>query len=98
MESVMSVASQEHVREPGIGSTLSDVEDTAMDQIERASAKAGQVVESVAEGAREAGERVQEVVSTVDTTVRQALKDQPMVTLAVVAALGFVLGALWKTR
>ena len=94
----MANASQEHVREPGMGSTLSDVKDAAMDQIEKASATAGRVVESVAEGARDAGEKVQEVASTVDTTVRQSLKDQPMATLAVVVALGFVLGALWKSR
>jgi len=94
----MANASQEHLGEPGVGSTLSDVKDTAMDQIEKASAKAGRVVESVAEGARDAGGKVQEAASTVDTAVRQSLKDQPMATLAVVATLGFVLGALWKSR
>ena len=56
------------------------------------------MAESVAEQAREAGEKVQEVASTVDTTVRQSLKNQPMATLAVVLAVGFVLGALWKSR
>lgn len=94
----MAIASQEHVTEPGMGSTLADVKDTTMDRIEKARAKAGRVVESVAEGAREAGEKVQEVASTVDTTVRQSLKNQPIATLAAVAVLGFVLGALWKSR
>lgn len=91
-------ASQDHLRQHGIGATLADVKDTAMDQIEKASAQAGRAVESVAEQAREAGKKVQEVSSTVDATVRQSIKDQPMATLAVAAALGFVLGALWKSR
>ena len=94
----MANESQDHVRETGIGATVADLKDSAMDQIEKASAKAGRVVESVAEQGRKAGEKVQEVASTVDTTVRHSLKDQPMATLAVVAALGFVLGALWKSR
>jgi len=89
---------QDHPREPGIGSAMADFKDTAMDQFEKASVQAGRMAESVAEQAREAGEKVQEVASSMDTTVRQSLKDQPMATLAVVAALGFVLGALWKSR
>ena len=94
----MANTSQDHVREPGIGSTMADLKDRAMDQIEKASSQAGRMAHSVAEQATEAGEKVQEVASTVDTTVRQSLRDQPMATLAVVAALGFVLGALWKSR
>jgi ElaB/YqjD/DUF883 family membrane-anchored ribosome-binding protein len=94
----MAIASQDQVREAGIGSTMADLKDTAMDQIEKASSQAGRMAESVAEQAREAGQKVQEVASTVDKTVRNSLRDQPMATLAVVAALGFVLGALWKSR
>jgi ElaB/YqjD/DUF883 family membrane-anchored ribosome-binding protein len=94
----MAVASQDQVREPGIGSTMADFKDTAMDQIGKASAQAGRMAGSVAEQAREAGEKVQQVASTVDTTVRQSLKNQPMATIAVVLAVGFVLGALWKSR
>ncbi len=34
---------------------------------------------------------VQEVAPTADKTVRHSLRDQPMATLAIVAALGFAL-------
>ena len=54
----MAVASQDQVREPGIGSTMADLKDTAMDQIGKASAQAGRMAGSVAEQAREAGEKV----------------------------------------
>jgi ElaB/YqjD/DUF883 family membrane-anchored ribosome-binding protein len=98
MESVMTEASQDHLRENGIGATLADLKDTAVDQIEKASALAGGAAESVTEQARDAGQKVQEAASNVDTMVRQSIKNQPMATLAVAAALGFVLGALWKSR
>jgi ElaB/YqjD/DUF883 family membrane-anchored ribosome-binding protein len=51
----------------------------------------------VAEQGREAGERVQEVAGTFKRAVDKSLKDQPMATLAGAAAVGFVLGALWKS-
>jgi ElaB/YqjD/DUF883 family membrane-anchored ribosome-binding protein len=94
----MADVSQDHVREPGIASTMADLKDTAMDQIGKAGARAGRMAESVAGQATEAGEKVQEAAATVNTTVRQLIKDQPIATLAVVAALGFVLGAFWKSR
>ena len=94
----MADASQDHLRAPGIGSTMADLKDTAMDQIGKAGARAGRMAESVAGQAKEVGEKVQEAAATVNTTVRQSIKDQPMATLAAVAALGFVLGALWKSR
>ena len=49
------------------------------------------------EQGREAGEQVQEVAGNIKGAVDKSVKDQPMATLAVVAALGFVLGALWKS-
>ena len=51
----------------------------------------------VAQQGREAGERVQEVAGNVRMAVDKSVRDQPMTTLAVAAALGFVLGALWKS-
>jgi ElaB/YqjD/DUF883 family membrane-anchored ribosome-binding protein len=94
----MATTTQDHTREAGISSTMADLKDRAMDQIDKTSSQAGRMAHSVAEQAIEAGQKVQEVASTVDTTVRHSLRDQPMATLAVVAALGFVLGALWKSR
>ena len=50
----------------------------------------------VADQAREYGEQAQDAVKQVKPFVEKSLKEQPMVTLAAVAVLGFVLGALWK--
>jgi ElaB/YqjD/DUF883 family membrane-anchored ribosome-binding protein len=52
--------------------------------------------EAVAERGREAREGVQEVASNFKGALDKSITDQPMATLAVVAAIGFVLGALWK--
>jgi len=98
MEAIMADASQDRARDSELGSKIGDLKDAALDQIEKASAQAGRLTASVADQAREAGEKVQEVASTVDAGVRQSLKDQPMAVLAAAAALGFVLGALWKSR
>lgn len=98
METVMAEASQDRARDTELGSRIGDLKDAALDQIEKASAQAGRITASVADQARDAGEKVQEVASTVDAGVRQSLKDQPMAMLAAAAALGFVLGALWKSR
>jgi ElaB/YqjD/DUF883 family membrane-anchored ribosome-binding protein len=89
-------------------STTSDVADQVADkaaeyagkageQLERAYEAADATVRSVADTGRDAGERVQEVAGNFKTAVNKSVKDQPMATLAVVGALGFVLGALWKS-
>lgn len=69
----------------------------AGEQLEHAYEAADATVRSVAEQGREAGERVQEVAGNMKSAVDKSIKDQPMATLAVVGALGFVLGALWKS-
>jgi ElaB/YqjD/DUF883 family membrane-anchored ribosome-binding protein len=69
----------------------------AGEQFDRAVEGADATIRSVAEHGREAGERVQEVAGNFKTAVDKSMKDQPMATLAVVGALGFVLGALWKS-
>ena len=89
-------------------STASDLKDKATDQFERLADQASdqfsraadsveKVASRVAEQGRAAGEQVQEVAGNLKGAVDKSVKDQPMATLAVVAALGFVLGALWKS-
>ncbi|MEZ5899234.1 MAG: hypothetical protein R3D51_07035 [Hyphomicrobiaceae bacterium] len=46
---------------------------------------------------REAGEHISEVAGNLKTAVDKSLKDQPLTTLAMAAAAGFVIGALWKS-
>jgi ElaB/YqjD/DUF883 family membrane-anchored ribosome-binding protein len=38
-----------------------------------------------------------EVAGNLKSAVDKSVKDQPIVTLAMAAAVGFVLGALWKS-
>lgn len=69
----------------------------AGEQIEHAMGSADAMARAAAEQGREAGERVQEVAGNLKSAVDKSIKDQPMATLAVIGALGFVLGALWKS-
>jgi ElaB/YqjD/DUF883 family membrane-anchored ribosome-binding protein len=58
-------------------------------------------VEGVASGAagqmREVSDRTGEVAGNFRGALDKSVKDEPMATLAMAAALGFVLGALWKS-
>jgi ElaB/YqjD/DUF883 family membrane-anchored ribosome-binding protein len=78
--------------------------DTAVNLANKAGAKIDSMLQSAESSAtaiagqgREAGQRVQEVAGNVKTAVDKSLRDQPMATLAVAAAMGFVVGALWKS-
>ena len=48
------------------------------------------------EQAREYTDQAQEAVKNFKPFVEKSMKEQPMATLAVAAAVGLVLGALWK--
>jgi len=80
-----------------LGDTASDLASKASEQIEGAMHGAEQTARQVAEQGREAGERMQEVAGNFKSAVDKSVRDQPMATLAVAAALGFVIGALWKS-
>jgi ElaB/YqjD/DUF883 family membrane-anchored ribosome-binding protein len=71
--------------------------DKASDQFSRAADSVENVASQIAEQGRAAGEQVQEVAGNIKGAVDKSVKDQPMATLAIAAALGFVLGALWKS-
>jgi len=77
--------------------TAADLKDVATDQFRKAADTVEGAASKVAEQGREAGERVQEVAGNIKGAVDKSVKDQPMATLAVAAAVGFVLGALWKS-
>lgn len=102
------MAQNAHPRGQGYSGSTGDIKDKATDQFERMADKATDQFKNMADQAehlasrvadqgRDAGERVQEVAGNLKGAVDKSVKDQPMATLAVVAALGFVLGALWKS-
>ena len=69
----------------------------ATDQARNVAQHAEEFANNAAQQGREAEERIQEVAGNVKGAVDKSIKDQPMATLAVAAAAGFVLGALWKS-
>ena len=75
---------------------LREVADTATDQLKGAADRAQELAGDVSRHAREYGEKAQDAARQVRPLVEKSLKDQPMATLAAAAAIGFVLGALWK--
>lgn len=80
------------------------VADFAGDLKERTAAQidqmAGQVegaAKAVREQGREMGEQVQVVADNFKTALDKSVRDQPLTTLALTAAVAFVIGALWKS-
>src|SRR5262245_26590149 len=84
------------VKEKGV-QQFGRMADQASEQFANVADKLEGVAGRVVDQGREAGERIQEVAGNVKSAVDKSVKDQPMATLAVVAALGFVMGALWKS-
>ena len=77
--------------------TMHDLRAKAGEKLNYAADHVESAVKTMAERGHEAGEKVQAVAGNFKTAVDTSVKDQPIATLAVAAALGFVLGALWKS-
>ena len=75
----------------------SDLKDKATEQFKKVADRAEGIATSAADQVREAGDRAGEVAGNLKSAVDKSIKDQPMATLAVAAAVGFVLGAIWKS-
>lgn len=79
------------------GNTKHDLRDKATEQFDRMADTVEGVAKTAAERGREIGKDVEAVAGNIKTAVDTSVKEQPMATLAVVAALGFVMGAIWKS-
>ncbi len=84
------------VKEKGV-EQFNKMADKATDQFNQVASSVENVAHRVADQGREASERMQEVAGNMQTALNRSMRDQPMATLAVAAAVGFVLGALWKS-
>jgi ElaB/YqjD/DUF883 family membrane-anchored ribosome-binding protein len=73
------------------------ISDKSGETIDKMADRVESAVTSMAERGREVGDNVQQVAGNLKSAVDVSLKEQPMATLAVAAAIGFVLGALWKS-
>ena len=77
--------------------TINDLRAKAGEKLNYAADHVESAVKTMVERGHEAGEKVQAVAGNFKTAVDTSVKEQPIATLAVAAALGFVLGALWKS-
>ena len=80
-----------------VADRASDLAEKAGDQIGRVVGTAEQTVKKLGEQSSEASRNVQHVADNMKSAIDKSIKDQPMTTLAVAAAIGFTLGALWKS-
>jgi ElaB/YqjD/DUF883 family membrane-anchored ribosome-binding protein len=79
----------------------SDLSDKAQDLKDQATGQIKKAAEQVEGYASEAMDKLRdsgagEVAGNLKGAVDKSVKDQPMATLAMAAAVGFVLGAIWK--
>jgi ElaB/YqjD/DUF883 family membrane-anchored ribosome-binding protein len=71
--------------------------DRAAEAARGAAEQASDLADRAIQQGREVGAMAQNVPAAMREAVDTSMKQQPMMTLAVVATLGFVLGALWKS-
>lgn len=74
-----------------------DMKDRIAEQGAKAADQVSRAAQSAQDQATMVGENMKVVANNLDRAVRRSIQDQPMTTLAMAAALGFVLGAIWKS-
>ena len=97
----------QHGRRENAGGNTSDLKQRATEELDsltgRAADQLGTVADAmedvatrIADQGRAAGQQLREVAGNISGAVDKSIKEQPMATLAAVAVVGFMLGALWK--
>ena len=71
-----------------------DLKDKATDQFKKVADRVEGLASDAVDHLRDTG--AGEVAGNLKGAVDKSVKDQPMATLAIAAAVGFVLGAIWK--
>jgi ElaB/YqjD/DUF883 family membrane-anchored ribosome-binding protein len=92
-------SSEERARTAGaqIGEYASDMASAASERLEGAVHSAERTARDIKRQGHEASERVGEVAGNLKGALDKSVREQPMATLVLTAALGFVIGALWKS-
>lgn len=80
----------------GAKERLHAVADDATERLKNVAGSADEIARKAAEQARVYGEKAQELAKNFKPYVEKSMKEQPMATLAVAAAIAFALGALWR--
>ena len=73
----------------------SDLKDKATEQVKKVAGRVEGLASDAVDQLRDTG--AGEVAGNLKGAIDRSVKDQPMATLAMAAAVGFVLGALWKS-
>jgi ElaB/YqjD/DUF883 family membrane-anchored ribosome-binding protein len=68
----------------------------AMDSLERSAANAQEMSDRLMARSSELSDNVQKVARNFSTAVDKSVTEQPLTTLGMAVAAGFVLGAIWK--
>jgi ElaB/YqjD/DUF883 family membrane-anchored ribosome-binding protein len=89
----MAQATQQ-AREGDIAATLKD---RTAEQIDKLTGQVEDAAKAVRDQGREMGDQVQVVADNFKTALDKSVRDQPLTTLALTAAVAFVIGALWKS-
>ena len=80
------------------GSRTDDLVDKGTEQLKKVADRVEGFASGAADQMRDVSDRTGEVAGNrCKKAVDKSVKDQPMATLAIAAAVGFVLGALWKS-
>ena len=79
------------------GSRTEDLVDKGAEQFKKVAERVEGYASGAADQMREVSDRTGEVAGNFKKAVDKSVKDQPMATLAMAVAVGFVLGALWKS-
>jgi ElaB/YqjD/DUF883 family membrane-anchored ribosome-binding protein len=79
------------------GPRSDDLIDKGAEQFKKVADRVEGLAAGAADQMREASDRTGEVAGNLKGALDKSVKDQPMATLAMAAAFGFVLGALWKS-
>jgi len=90
-----TMAQSQDASRSDLSARASELKDKATDQLKKVGDRAEGLAHDAIEQLRETG--AGEVAGNLKGAVNKSVKDQPMATLAMAAAVGFVLGALWKS-
>jgi len=84
--------------EPTYGkSTVQHLKDKARSEVEKDKSELREAAHSVADQGREVSENVQAVANNMKDALEKSMREKPLTTLAMAAAVAFVLGAIWKS-
>jgi ElaB/YqjD/DUF883 family membrane-anchored ribosome-binding protein len=81
----------------GTSNTIDDIKGKARQGFDEAADRAQDLASRAQDIAGQARDQVGEVAGNVKGAVDKSIKEQPLTTLLAAAAIGFVIGAIWKS-